>query len=939
MCSRNHFKFSIALLFIAIFTSEYSTVLAQEEDELKLIKPIDYGQWESLRGYAISNDGNWVKYQINTQDRDQTTFLRNTKTGNSIEYKNTANSVFSKNSLWFAYSKVLTGKEVKKREKSKDKKGENNVPSKINVINLITNDTLELVDVVSYKFSNKESFIAMKRQKEKINTLIVKNLNSGYDVTFGNVKEFSWQDNGVLLAMLIDTDDKVGNAIQLYNPITGNLKVIDQQNEVYSGLKWSKDSDDLFVKRKVENKLYEKESYNLLFWKGLSSSKYTFNVFDQTNSKNFPDDTRVLSDGISISEDGNKVFFLTYSWNKKENASVSDVEKKTDTIAKDSLGTSKKDLKNIGDDDEAPDVEIWNSKDVVMISTQKLSRMKDIEQSKSAVWIVNENKFIALANELVEKVQIQTDNEIVLGFDQTPYDFEAMFGRPSIDVYTVNTNSGEKNKVLTKVNITYDVSPNSQYFVYLNNNNLHLFNIKSGQSSNVTKDLDGEFIMTDYDHPLPQKPAFGFGGWSTDSKSCFIYDEFDVWEVFTNGAASVKITNGKNEGIVYRYYTVDREQKNINMKKPVYFSMSGKLTKKKGYALGVPGKTIRTLLYKNELLSMVSKVKGTDKIIFTKQNFSQSENLFLTNLNFDSPVQISNTNAFQKEYAWGKAELVEYENAFGETAQGILYYPASYEKGKKYPMITYVYEKLSNNFNRYIAPSRTDYYNTAVWTQNGYFVLNPDIKFVAGDPGISSTKTLENAVGAVVNLGDVDANKVGLVGHSWGGYQAGYVPTQTNIFAASVAGAGLTDLVSMNLAVTPAFGGEPENNHFEIGQERMNSAPWVSPENYMRNSSVMQIEKLNTPILFEVGDNDQNVNWSQGIAYYNAARRAAKPFVLLVYAKEGHGLRNEKNKIDYQQRILKWFGHYLKDEEAEDWVTEGIPYAEQLRRLKKGKNK
>lgn len=96
----------------------------------------------------------------------------------------------------------------------------------------------------------------------------------------------------------------------------------------------------------------------------------------------------------------------------------------------------------------------------------------------------------------------------------------------------------------------------------------------------------------------------------------------------------------------------------------------------------------------------------------------------------------------------------------------------------------------------------------------------------------------------------------------------------------------------------------------------------------------MQIEKLNTPILFEVGDNDQNVNWAQGIEYYNAARRANKPFVLLVYAKEGHGLRADKNRMDYQQRILKWFGHYLKGEEAEDWIIKGIPYAEQQRRLK-----
>ena len=436
------------------------------------------------------------------------------------------------------------------------------------------------------------------------------------------------------------------------------------------------------------------------------------------------------------------------------------------------------------------------------------------------------------------------------------------------------------------------------------------------------------------DHPLPQKAAHGFGKWTKDSSSFIINSEFDVWQVFTNGSMSRNITNGKNSEIAYRYLNFDWEELYIDMTKPMYFTMKGKWTKESGVAHGTPGKKIKTLIYKNASISRPLKAKNNDLFLFKEESYTQSPNLFLANATFKSPKQLSNTNKFQKDFAWGKAVLVDYVNTQGNKTQGILYYPANFEEGKKYPMITYIYEKLTQGLHRYSAPSRTNYYSTTVWSQNGYFVFKPDIEFTEGEPGTSSTKNLELAVSAVVERGDVDAKRVGLIGHSWGGYQAGYVPTQTDIFAATVAGAGLTELISMNLAVTPAFGGRPENDHFEVGQERMGSAPWVSPDNYVRNSSVMQIDKLNTPILFEVGDNDQNVNWSQGVAYYNAARRANKPFVLLVYAKEGHGLRNDKNKIDYQQRILKWFGHFLKGEEAEDWVLKGIPYAEQQKRLK-----
>ena len=74
------------------------------------------------------------------------------------------------------------------------------------------------------------------------------------------------------------------------------------------------------------------------------------------------------------------------------------------------------------------------------------------------------------------------------------------------------------------------------------------------------------------------------------------------------------------------------------------------------------------------------------------------------------------------------------------------YYPANYQPGKKYPMITYVYEMLSQSVRRYVAPSETSYYNINVFTHQGYFELQPDIVFDPGDPGISPVRTMEAAV-------------------------------------------------------------------------------------------------------------------------------------------------------------------------------------------------
>jgi dipeptidyl aminopeptidase/acylaminoacyl peptidase len=96
---------------------------------------------------------------------------------------------------------------------------------------------------------------------------------------------------------------------------------------------------------------------------------------------------------------------------------------------------------------------------------------------------------------------------------------------------------------------------------------------------------------------------------------------------------------------------------------------------------------------------------------------------------------------------------------------------------------------------------------------------------------------------------------------------------------------------------------------------------------------------MKTPLLIEVGDADGTVFWHQGIELYNIARRAKKNVVLLAYAGEDHGLRKKANQIDYEQRILQWFGHYLKNEPPQDWIVNGVSVLEREQELKRASKK
>jgi dipeptidyl aminopeptidase/acylaminoacyl peptidase len=243
-------------------------------------------------------------------------------------------------------------------------------------------------------------------------------------------------------------------------------------------------------------------------------------------------------------------------------------------------------------------------------------------------------------------------------------------------------------------------------------------------------------------------------------------------------------------------------------------------------------------------------------------------------------------------------------------------------------MVVYIYERVSQRLHYYSVPSERSAYNDAVFTAEGYFVLQPDIVYRDRNPGVSAVAALEPAVQAAIASGMVDPDRVGLVGHSWGGYQTAFAVTQTDIFSAAVAGAPLTNLFSMYLSVYWNSGGT-DAKIFEVSQGRMEVPFWEDVESYRLNSPVFFVDQLNTPLLVAHGTDDGAVDFNQGVEYYNAARRANKDFVLLVYNGENHGNRQKPNQLDYHRRIIQWLGHYLKGEPAPQWISEGVPYLEQ----------
>jgi dienelactone hydrolase len=478
-------------------------------------------------------------------------------------------------------------------------------------------------------------------------------------------------------------------------------------------------------------------------------------------------------------------------------------------------------------------------------------------------------------------------------------------------------------------------SPHGKYILYLQADQFWTIDTATKSVVNITKSAATSFINRESDATIRQKPPFGVAGWTENDEAVLIYDKFDVWRVASNGSAATKLTDGAADQMRYRYIRLDPDEEWIDTSKPLHLSVFGIWSKRSGYARLAPNAARATpVVVLDKSLGALGKAEKADVYAYVVQRFDEPPVAMVGGPDLAGAKRVVETNPFAKDYAWGRSEIVEYKNERGERLQGILSYPAGYQPGRKYPMVVYMYERLSDGLHRWVSPSDREPYNASVFTTQGYLVLQPDIVFRPREPGVSVAECVGAAVKRVIAMGVVEPARIGIVGHSWGGFDTVYLATHTNLFAAGVAGAPITNLVS-NYGNHHWSSGIAETDHIETGQQRMEVPIWEDLPAYIRNSAVFGVSTMKTPLLMAFGDNDGTVHFHQGVELYNIARRAKKDVVMLVYGGEDHSNRKKPNQIDYHRRILQWFGHYLKDEPAAAWMKEGVSFLDREQELKR----
>lgn len=772
--------------------------------------------------------------------------------------------------------------------------------------------------------------------------LVLRKLETGEEKIFNNVLEFYFNKTGQKL--LIETsknpkDSLSKPAVLLYDLRKGIADTLSRSGNDFKNFAMTDDGSQVayVAERDAKQKDLQK-FYRLWYFKegrpddpvgrGMDSAT----ILVDKNSVGMKLGMTISENGtVSFSKSGKRLFFGTAPIQPPKDTTLVEFEH--------------------------PKVDIWNYNDDYLQTVQLFRLQNDLKQNYLAVCELDAGTVKQLGSKEIPQV-LQTnegDGDTFVGVTDFGKRIESQWtGNTLKDIYAIDVRTGAKK--LVKENLFGQVYPSStgKYIMWYDRRAKNYFAWDGTTTRNITSKI--KVPLWNEESEVPEDPnAYGVMRWQENDNAVFIYDRYGVWKVSPEGSGNpLLVIGGRKDKESYRYVQVDPEERFIKINSTVVFRIFNDNTKKSGLweasykdALNSFNDLIPVSIDSVISIGQIVKSKDSRSYIFTKETFIRSPDLFTgyaaeqvetpeighnPNKYILNDFKLSTINPQQKDYNWGTAELFKWKAYNGKQAEGIVYKPENFDPKKKYPMICYFYETLSDNLNTYHAPAPIrSAINIPFFVSRGYIIFLPDIHYGTGHPGKDAYNYIVSGANALVSKGFVDKNNMAIQGHSWGGYQVAQVITMTKIFKAAWAGAPVANMTS-------AYGGirwESGVNRqwqYEKSQSRIGATLWQKPQLYIDNSPLFHLDHVTTPLVIMANDADGAVPWYQGIEMFTAMRRLGKKIWMFNYNGEGHGLTQRQDMRDYQIRMQQFFDWILKGEKPAKWITEGVPA------VKKGKD-
>lgn len=893
--------------------------------EKKKLSHEDFDKWEKVFNNEVSNNGDWAVFSVNPQEGDGVLTFYNTKTQKKIEINRGYNPSFTSDSKWAIA--LIKAPFADTRKAKIDKKKNLDLPQdSLAIINLQNGEISKKSNVASYKIGKDggdwiawisvDTLYTPKKlldDKKAGRTLVLKHLNSQVEKNICNVGTYVFADTGLELGVVLkkskkDSTSTDGIGIIMLPDTTLHILAEGKSffgNPVFDRLgksiafTSSEDSIETGTKKcNLYRAILDKNNFDAK--EIILDNSATDNGYLLLNQYSEPE----------FSYSGNRLIVGVAPYVAPDDTTLVDFEK------------------------ASLDIWRWNAPYTPPQENHMVERLRK-KTYPVVIDFQTGNQTLITSNPLAEVipsdrwdgtwalVEDQSDNIISLQWD---YQFP-------VKLYLKNVLNGDSVFVTETRNILSRISPAGKYVVWFSQRQYHVYDISTGATAVVGKDIPYPLWDETQDTPSKEREPYGIMGWTDNDGELLIYDRYDVWMLDPSGIKpSVCLTagEGRKRNITYRYIKTDPEKRFLKNGEEIIYSMFDNTNKYNGIAYSIF--SLKSEAPKEAFLDgftyrQVKQGKDSGTYSWIAANFSTSPNVYFTrDIAKKGSIRVTDSNPQMGDYSWGTAQLFKWYAYDGQPSEGVLYLPEDFDPEKEYPMIAYFYEIYSDMlYNHFDMEPSWSWINIPFYVSRGYVVFLPDIHYTSGVPGECAWNYVCSGVEEVCRqFPNIDKKRIGIDGQSWGGYQTAYLVTRTNMFACAGSGAPVANMTS-------AFGGirwesgSSRQAQYEAGQSRIGRNLWEAPQLYIANSPVFYADRVQTPLLIMHNDADGAVPWYQGIEMFMALRRLGKPVWMLQYNSEAHNLRERRNRKDITKRLQQFFDHYLMGDPMPEWMKNGIP--------------
>ncbi|MEY4885071.1 MAG: hypothetical protein RL151_380 [Bacteroidota bacterium] len=920
-------------------------------------KPLDhsvYDGWQNMGDRKISPDGRWALYNVDVQEGDGTLYLQQTDGSGKKAFPRGYAGEISRDGR-FAIFKIKAPYADTRRARIQKKKPEEMPKDSLVIVLLGTDSLIRIPGVKSFRMPEEgEDWLAIhlerrasdsamtgpKKDDAKIlrkaddsdpahhldaegdapggnstegTEVLLRNLMTGFQRRFPLVSDLLWSKNGRLL-LLKGTSSKAVkgsmNVLSVYRPLEDYLDTISRGVNEYKSMAVDEAGRQIIFTAERDSSAKSLQRFHKLwYWKnGYDSAR----LLVDRNTVGMPLNWGVSEyTSLSFSKSGKRILFGTAPVRAPRDTSLVEM-----------------DLVRI---------DIWHHEDEFLQPQQLRNVERDLRRNYPAVWHIDAGRMVQLADSDLSQVMMSAegDGPLFIGItDKATRKQSQWRGKTFDDVYAIDPVDGRRTTVIKGLNGNAQLSPEGKYIWWYDAASRKYYTWNAGKTVLISGKVPVALHDERFDMPDEPNP-YGPVRWLANDEAVLVYDRFDIWQLDPQGIKPpVCVTGcaGRKTGTVYRYLPTDPEERSLKAGQVLLLRSFAENTKESGFArLTLGGQQApEPLMSGAYAVSMPVKAKNAERYIFTRETYVNPPDLHAS-ADLRSDIRLSAINPQQANYNWGTAELFRWKAYDGKDAVGILYKPADFDPSKKYPLISYFYERLSDGLHSYLPPAPTpSRLNISFFVSRGYLVLAPDIIYTKGYPGKAAFDYVVSGVRAVVKKGWADSTRLGLQGQSWGGYQTAHIITRTPLFRAAWAGAPVANMTS-------AYGGirwESGINRqfqYEHSQSRIGATLWENPKLYIENSPLFHLPRNKTPLVVMANDADGAVPWYQGIEMFTAMRRLGQQVWMLNYNGEAHNLVERRNRKDIQIREQQFFDWLLKGEKPAKWITEGVPATEKGR--------